>query len=107
VKLQEAQSETIAELENMVQAILEEAETAKKEERPERKVRVPGQALIPNTKSGKKSSEDDEEEEDELEEASALQKKEAAKKARKAKEAKKAINANKVKQQTTRRVASV
>jgi len=107
VALEESKVETIAELENMVNAILEEAEQAKKEERPELKIPVPGQAVVPNTKSGKKTSEDDEEQEDELEEALALQKKEAAKKARKAKEAKKAINANKVKQQATRRVASV
>ncbi|MFN8889249.1 MAG: hypothetical protein ACK5WF_17450 [Cyclobacteriaceae bacterium] len=93
LELQEAQVETIAELENMTQALLEEAQEAAKEERATKKVGVPGKnAQMDHSRPAKPSKEDDEEEEDELEEEIARKKKEAAKKARAAKQAKKAKN---------------
>jgi DNA transposition AAA+ family ATPase len=89
LELHEAKVETIAELENMTQALLEEAQDAAKQERKPKKVVVPGRnAQIDHSRPAKPSKEDEEEEEDELEEQLALQKKEAAKKARAAKKAK-------------------
>lgn len=88
-ELENAGLETIAELENMTNAILEEAEDAKKEERAPKKVNVPGKAIqADKSRPAVPSKEDDEDEEDELEEKLAQEKKEAAKKARDAKKAK-------------------
>ncbi len=105
LELQEAGCETIAELENTVQAILEEAADALKEERTTRKVKVPGQRTEPAIKAEAKKlsrevvkgidGKDDaaEREDDEYEDALELKKKEAARKARAAKKAKEKMKA--------------
>ncbi|MBL7845540.1 MAG: ATP-binding protein [Cyclobacteriaceae bacterium] len=90
LQLHDSSIETIADLENMKDALLEEAQLAEKEERPAKKINVPGQSTLNNgTQISKKSrGEDDEEEEDELEEEIASKKKESAKRAREAKKTK-------------------
>jgi DNA transposition AAA+ family ATPase len=110
LQLKESGVETIAELENMTLALLEEAEDAKKEERAPKKVKVPGKTVQTDFSRAPKSSkkaEEDEEEDDELEEAIALKKKEAAKKAREAKKAKEKIIAKAKKENATKHAASV
>lgn len=88
LELRDMAPETIAELENSTNAILEEDEDAKKQERPVKKVKVPGKnAEVDYSHTSLPSKEDDEEEEDQLEEELAVKKKEAAKKARDAKKA--------------------
>ncbi len=83
--------DTIAELENMTQALLEEVELAKLEQRSPKKVGVPGQSLI---NSGAQTTQkysrvdEDEDEEDKLEEEIARKKRESAKRAREAKKSK-------------------
>lgn len=111
--LQQAGCETIAELENTAQAILEEASDAENEERETRKVKVPGQRTEPTTKAEAKKlareivkgidGKDDaaEREDDEYEDALELKKKEAARKARAAKKAK-----EKMKTKTATKVAA-
>lgn len=88
--LKDSGAETIAEVENMAQALLEEAADAAKEDRPAKKIKVPGKSVaVDQSRKPLARKEDDEEMEDELEEELARRKKEAAKKARDAKKAKK------------------
>ncbi|HTH55718.1 MAG TPA: AAA family ATPase [Cyclobacteriaceae bacterium] len=86
LQLNSSEAETIAELENMANAILEEEEAAKKEERAPKKIKVPGQEV--QTEHRDAPRKDEEDEEDELEEEIVRKKKEGARKARAAKKAK-------------------
>lgn len=85
--LHDSSIETIAELEIMTNALLEEAELALREERPARKISVPGRSplntvVAKGVNSKPKFAEPDEEDEDELEEQIYERKIEAAKRAR-------------------------
>jgi hypothetical protein len=87
-----AKPETIAQLENLVNAILEEAKEAVKEERATKKTSVPGKTWggkdRPAQKRAQESDLAEEDDDDEIEEALAQKKKESAQRARQAKKSK-------------------
>ncbi len=117
LELRESGCKTIAELENTVQAILEDADDAAKEGRAPRKVNAAGKKVATTKAEAKKLSraeanekdfEDDEaeREDDEEDEAVEKQKKEAAKKAREAKKARAKIIAKAKKETATKHAAT-